>query len=106
MTDRKTSLNITSVQAERLAAIKARTGQTLTAILEAAIEAHWSRVLAEPALVLGYVKFDRSGDAAPEETTCRTCGQMCGDGIWLRTGLTHEQISFAGPFCQRCASAN
>ena len=105
MTDRKTSLNITSVQAERLAAIKARTGQTLTAILSEAIEAHWSRVLAEPALVLGYVKLDRSGDVAPEETICRTCGQMCEDGIWLQVGAIVNQITLHGPLCELCASS-
>ena len=101
---RKTSLNITETQAERLAAIKAKTGQTLTAILEAAIEAHYQAVMADPALVLGYIQPQRAGDLTAD-AECVICGGVCDPGgVWWQLAANATgQLQSAGPLCSRCA---
>jgi hypothetical protein len=104
---RKTSLNISPAQAERLAEIKAKTGLTLTAILEAAITAYHQHIMAAPALVLGYIQTDRPGDL-DADAECRACGSPCEfGGIFWRLGLAADGgVIAAGPLCSRCATSD
>ena len=94
----RTTLNVSPAMYEALSAAAKQERRSMTAVLEAAIEAYTAAPA--PALCLGYIQVARSGDA--ETMTCTGCGRQTGSLIWLAVMAGPEAIHLAGPYCSWC----
>ena len=94
----RTTLNVAAPLYEALSAAAKQERRSMTAVLEAAIEAYTAAE--PPALCLGYIQVNRAGDA--ETMTCTGCGRQTGSLIWLAVMAGPEAIHLAGPYCSWC----
>ena len=94
----RTTLNVSPALYGALSAAAKRERRSMTAVLEAAIEAYTAAE--PPALCLGYIQVARSGDA--DALTCVGCGRQTGSLIWLAVMAGPEAIHLAGPYCSWC----
>ena len=96
----KTTLNVSSTLYEALSAAAKQERRSMTAVLEAAIEAYTAAP--QPALCLGYIQVARSGDA--DALTCAGCGSQIASLPWLAVMAAPEAIHLNGPYCPGCAA--
>ena len=94
----KTTLNVSSTLYEALSAAAKQERRSMTAVLEAAIEAYTAAE--PPALCLGYIQVARSGDA--DALTCAGCGSQIASLPWLAVMAAEAGIHLAGPYCGWC----
>ena len=96
----RTTLNVSPAMYEALSAAAKQERRSMTAVLEAAIEAYTTAP--PPALCLGYIQVARQGDA--ETMTCAGCGRQVLSLAWLAVMAAPEAIHLNGPYCPGCAA--
>ena len=96
----RTTLNVSPAMYEALSAAAKQERRSMTAVLEAAIEAYTAAE--PPALCLGYIQVARSGDA--DALTCAGCGSQIASLPWLAVMAAPEAIHLNGPYCPGCAA--
>ena len=96
----RTTLNVSDSLYGALSAAAKRERRSMTAVLEAAIEAYTAAP--QPALCLGYIQVARPGDA--DALTCVGCGRQVLSLAWLAVMAAPEAIHLNGPYCPGCAA--
>ena len=97
----RTTLNVAAPLYEALSAAAKQERRSMTAVLEAAIEAYTAAP--QPALCLGYIQVNRAGDA--ETMTCTGCGGQIASLPWLAVMAAGATIHLDGPYCPGCATS-
>ena len=97
----RTTLNVSDSLYGALSAAAKRERRSMTAVLEAAIEAYTAAE--PPALCLGYIQVARSGDA--DALTCAGCGSQIASLPWLAVMAAGATIHLDGPYCPGCATS-
>ena len=97
----RTTLNVSDSLYGALSAAAKRERRSMTAVLEAAIEAYTAAE--PPALCLGYIQVARSGDA--DALTCAGCGGQIASLPWLAVMAAGATIHLDGPYCPGCATS-
>ena len=97
----RTTLNVSPAMYEALSAAAKQERRSMTAVLEAAIEAYTAAE--PPALCLGYIQVARSGDA--DALTCAGCGGQIASLPWLAVMAAGATIHLDGPYCPGCATS-
>ena len=97
----RTTLNVSDSLYEALSAAAKQERRSMTAVLEAAIEAYTAAP--QPALCLGYIQVARSGDA--DALTCAGCGGQIASLPWLAVMAAGATIHLDGPYCPGCATS-
>ena len=97
----RTTLNVAAPLYEALSAAAKQERRSMTAVLEAAIEAYTAAE--PPALCLGYIQVARSGDA--DALTCVGCGGQIASLPWLAVMAAGATIHLDGPYCPGCATS-
>ena len=97
----RTTPNVAAPLYEALAAAAKQERRSMTAVLEAAIEAYTAAP--QPALCLGYIQVNRAGDA--ETMTCTGCGGQIASLPWLAVMAAGATIHLDGPYCPGCATS-
>ena len=97
----RTTLNVAAPLYEALSAAAKQERRSMTAVLEAAIEAYTAAE--PPALCLGYIQVARSGDA--DALTCAGCGSQIASLPWLAVMAAGATIHLDGPYCPGCATS-